>query len=374
MGRPLNHEKRAAQQEAFLAAFARTGMIRPSVEAAGINMSYHYRWLSSDPAYAARFAEAEQRVVDETVAQRRPHARGYRIKGARAEETRRKQEAFLVALPKTGIVMDAAREAGTYPATIYKWIREDAEFGAKAAQILEATQELSRRLKAERTGKASKESWTPERREAWGEYQRGSWTPEMRAAAGERIRKRWDDPEFKAAQGAARRAQAETPEARAANSERMKRLWADPVYRAKYQAAIENDERRLRLSEAARQQWAALTPEERKERMSSLRRIFKGGHKLTKIEATVMLALNDRDLPYLVHKPVDGYVADILVPSLRLVIECDGAWFHPQREVGDAVRDEAFRDLGYETLRLSEDEITSKDWARLDAAITRLSK
>lgn len=375
MGRPIDRAKRARQQQDFLDAYAQTGMVRRAVEAAGINMSYPYRWAKDDPVFAARYAELEQRVVAETLANRRPHPKGYKIKGARAEEIRRKQASILDALSKTGIVLDASREAGVSAASFYRWFREDADFAVKAGQILEDTKEVAQQIRAERTGAASQAAWNdPARREAWSEHQRTSWTPEMRAAAGNRSKKRWADPEFREDWLAVNRAAAQSPEGRAANSERMKRLWANPEYRAKYLAAIADEDRRLRLSEQAKAQWAALTPEVRKERMRSMRRVFKGGHKLTQIEAMVMMALNDRELPYLVHKPIDGYVADILVPSLNLVVECDGAWHHPQRREADAERDAVIKELGFETLRLTEDEIKAADWTRLDAEIRRLSQ
>jgi very-short-patch-repair endonuclease len=374
MARPTNWEKRARQQAAFLEAYAQTGMVRRGIEAAGVNMSYHYRWLKDDPSYAERFAALEQQVVGETLGGRRPHPKGYKIKGARAEENQCKRETFLAALAKTGIVLDASRETGISAASFYNWFRGDPEFAARAAQILEETRELSQRIKAERTGEAMRDTWDDGRREAWGEHQRGAWTPEMRTAAGERARERMADPEYRKAWLEANSEGRGTPEARAANSERMKRLWSDPGHRAKYLAAIADEDRRMRLSEQAKAQWEALTPEQRAEKMRNMRRVFKGGHRLTKIEATVMLALNDRELPYFVHKPVGGYVADLLIPSLSLVIEADGCWHHAQRPESDGERDEVIRTLGYETLRLSEDEITAEDWTRLDAEIARLSQ
>jgi len=154
----------------------------------------------------------------------------------------------------------------------------------------------------------------------------------------------------------------------------MKRLWADPEYRQRYQAAIDNPERRERLSEAAKAQWAALTPEEQEAKLRHMRRAFKGGHKLTSIESAVMLALNDRELPYVVHKQIGRYIADILIPSLHLVIECDGAWFHVQRRSSDEERDAELRALGFATLRLSEEEIKAQDWSRLDEKLTALAQ
>lgn len=372
--RPIDMEKRARQQAAFLEAYERTGMVRRATEAAGVNMSYHYRWLSSDEDYARRFAELEATVVADTLAHRRPHPKGYKIKGARAEEGRRKREAFLAALAKTGIVTDASAESGVSAATFYTWFRTEPEFAERAAAVLEETREIAARIKAERVGRGSKAAWEdPARREAWSAYQRGAWTPEMRAAAGERNKERLADPEYRAAWEEAARQGSRSEKGRAANSERMKRLWADPDHRARYIAAIADEDRRARLSEKAKREWAAMTPEERVQRMRSMRRVFKGGHRLTKLEAAVMVALNERDLPYFVHKPVGDYVADLLVPSLALVIEADGCFHHTQRAEGwDAERDRAVQSLGYESLRLSEEEIKSAAWSRLDAAVARL--
>ncbi len=374
MARRTNYEKRAPQQEALLAAYARLGLLRRAVEEAGLNQSHHYRWFKGDPAYRERFTALEAQIASETLANRRPHPRGYKIKGARVEERKRKQEAILAALKKTGIVLDAARETGVSAASFYTWFREDPEFAGKAAPILEETRELAQRIKAERTGAASRASWDdPARREAWGEFQRENWTPEMRAAAGERNRERQNDPEFREAWLEATRAASASPEGRAANSERMKRLWADPEHRARYIAAIADEDRRARLSEQARQQWEVLSPGERKEKMRSLRRVFKGGHRLSQIEADVLMALNDRDVAYQAHKWIDGYVADIVIPSLKLVIEADGAQFHPVDGERETARDEALKTLGYRTLRLTEKEIKAKDWTRLDQEIASLT-
>ncbi len=59
------HLKRqqAAQQEAFLKAFAIIGTVSAAAEAAGVGRRTHYDWMG-DPDYAARFAEASEAAAD----------------------------------------------------------------------------------------------------------------------------------------------------------------------------------------------------------------------------------------------------------------------------------------------------------------------
>jgi very-short-patch-repair endonuclease len=285
---------------------------------------------------------------------------------------------MLVALVKTGVILQAASEVGISAATYYQWCKDEDWFRRRAEQILNDTKELRRGVLAERLSKASRARWDdPGRREAWSEYQRSNWSEQKRAAAAERARQHYADPEARAAWEAATAAARNSPEGRARyarHSEFMRKRWAeDPEYRAKIIAAGQTPESRKLRSEAARQQWASLTPDARAEKLRKMRRVLKGGHRLTAIEAAVMLALNERELPYLTHKDIEGYVADIYIPSLKLIVECDGAWFHLQRQDSDAERDAILASLGFQTIRLTEVEITSKDWTRLDEIIEQLS-
>ena len=200
MGKPRNQEKRAREQEAFLAAFARTGIAKTAAEEAGIKPVQHYRWLKDDPPYAERFAAIEVPDRHVVAANRKPHPRGYQqAEGPRVEKRKRAQEAVLSALAKSGIVMDAAAEAGIFPAAFYMWCRKYSEFRERAEQILRDTEDKRREAVSGRISAAGLESWAdPERREGWSEYQQQAWTPEMRAAAGDRARERMADPEYKA--------------------------------------------------------------------------------------------------------------------------------------------------------------------------------
>jgi very-short-patch-repair endonuclease len=341
---------------------------------AGIHPPRHYGWLDTDPDYARRFAEVQERTRAAGILVRKPHPSGYRVQGSRAERRKANQEKVLTALATCGIIQQAAREAGISAATYYQWCRDEDWFRERAEQVLADTEDMRREIVARRVGNASRARWDdPGRREAWSEWQREHWTPERRAAASERMTARTANPESRAALGEASRARWAQPGAREKERERMKSQWADPDYRERVAGLSRTLEARERSREAATQQWAAMDPDTRSERVRHMHRAFKGGYKLTSIEAAVMSALNDREVPYLAHKPIGDYVADICVPSLRLVIECDGAYHHDQRKDGDAERDAALAALGYRTLRLAEKEIKARDWGRLDEMLGQLS-
>lgn len=95
----------------------------------------------------------------------------------------------------------------------------------------------------------------------------------------------------------------------------------------------------------------------------------------TSIEEIVAVELTERGVDF--EGPrirVDGYnyALDFLIPHLKLNIECDGTYWHderyfPGRKAHDDRRDDHIRSLGYEVLRLTQDEIEAGDWAKIDA-------
>lgn len=360
-GRPRNSERRQEQQDRFLAAFAKTGVISQAAEEAGIVAPQHHKWVADDTTYAARFAELKQQTADIAKLNRRksgiPKGYVHPPGSKKGDRKRASQDRLLVALAKSGIVADACRETGIHAESHVVWMRNDPTYAERAKEILDATADLRKEALAERIGKASRARWDdPERRRAWSEYQNTAWTPEKRAEAGRRARERMADPEYRAVWLAKNTSPMETPEGRERHAAHMKELWADPEYRERQIEGMRSPERRQRASEAAKAGWARMSPEERREIMRKRRVVFKGGFRLTQIEATVISALNDLGIWYRVHAKVDGYVADILIQP-DLVVECDGAWFHDQRPDTDEVRDQRLADFGFRTLRLAEAEI-----------------
>ncbi len=200
-GRPRNNERRQERQRAFRAAFARSGILSRAAAESGIVAQQHHRWLKEDEDYAAVFNVQKMRTAVLAQQNRKPAGcpKGFRYTtGPRAERRRINQERFLEALAATGIIADAAQETGIGAGTHVMWMRDDEEYAARTAEILEATAATRQKLVGERIGKASRERWDdPGRREAWSEHQRTNWTPEMREAAARRSRDRMHDPEFR---------------------------------------------------------------------------------------------------------------------------------------------------------------------------------
>lgn len=56
--------KREQQQEAFFRAYEKHGTITHSAREAGIDPSYHYKWLESDKTYPDRFKAAHRCAID----------------------------------------------------------------------------------------------------------------------------------------------------------------------------------------------------------------------------------------------------------------------------------------------------------------------
>ena len=80
------------------------------------------------------------------------------------------------------------------------------------------------------------------------------------------------------------------------------------------------------------------------------------------IEVKIQDFLSQLQIPYLKHQWIDiehGYQCDILIPSLNLVIECDGDYWHhyPYGNDIDHIRTKELIRDGYKILRLWECEI-----------------
>jgi hypothetical protein len=211
--------------------------------------------------------------------------------------------------------------------------------------------------------------------------QASTHSPESDAKRSEAMKRRWADPEYKARLSEADKA-SRTPESNARRSETHKELWEDPEYRARRAETEAQPEVKERRSAAAKAKHAE--PEFKERHREGLRRAweehpeaFSGSldHILAgpvnDLEVAVLTALAGRDVAFMVHKRLDRYEADIYVPELRLDIECDGTYWHsrPGRASRDAKRDARLGELGYNVLRLTETEITTGDWSRLDTAL-----
>lgn len=88
-----------------------------------------------------------------------------------------------------------------------------------------------------------------------------------------------------------------------------------------------------------------------------IRRLHYSMPKTTSIEEAVYAELERRGVTFVKQQVVDGlWVVDALVPGARLVIECDGEYWHslPEMEARDARKDRYLRSRGYTVFRFPE--------------------
>jgi len=82
----------------------------------------------------------------------------------------------------------------------------------------------------------------------------------------------------------------------------------------------------------------------------------------TKIEVKIQNFLKELGITFFTHQYMNiehGYQCDILIPSLNMVIECDGDYWHkyPTGTDNDHVRTKELIEKGFKVLRLWEHEI-----------------
>jgi SPP1 gp7 family putative phage head morphogenesis protein len=132
-----------------------------------------------------------------------------------------------------------------------------------------------------------------------------------------------------------------TPEQRKASSERMKlnNPMNDPIVKEKAQEALRIVYQKF--------------PEKRlNARMARLR----CSGNMTWIEKRMADLLDRIGIEYISQYPILNYNADFVIPSLRIVIECDGEHWHQDKEK-DAIRQKRIEDEGWFVLRYTGTKI-----------------
>jgi len=77
-------------------------------------------------------------------------------------------------------------------------------------------------------------------------------------------------------------------------------------------------------------------------------------------ESLLYAELEQRRIPFMRQQPIDGlYVVDALIPGARIVIECDGDYWHtqPALQERDKRKDKYLKARGYHVLRFWESEL-----------------
>jgi very-short-patch-repair endonuclease len=90
------------------------------------------------------------------------------------------------------------------------------------------------------------------------------------------------------------------------------------------------------------------------------RRLHYSMPKTTSIEEAVYSELERRGVTFVKQQVIDGFwVVDALVPGAKIVIECDGEYWHslPQMEERDRKKDKYLKSRGYQVFRFLESAI-----------------
>lgn len=75
-----------------------------------------------------------------------------------------------------------------------------------------------------------------------------------------------------------------------------------------------------------------------------------------RIWAELLRAKKMLGYPFLRQRPIDQYIADFLCKDLKLIIEIDGG-SHNMKGEYDKQRDNRLKELGYTTLRFTNEEV-----------------
>lgn len=154
-------------------------------------------------------------------------------------------------------------------------------------------------------------------------------------------------------------------------SERLKKLWRDPKYYAKMVASHKTETyRRLMKHYNSRPEFRAKIRRERAKQILPI--------KDTSIELIVQRFLHMQGIKFISHYPIflpdrRSHQADIYIPSLNLVIECDGVYWHSlsYRKNFDKYIDRKLPQMGYYVLRLPEAAIRSGDYKNILQSVKR---
>jgi very-short-patch-repair endonuclease len=100
----------------------------------------------------------------------------------------------------------------------------------------------------------------------------------------------------------------------------------------------------------------------------------------TTIEIKIQSFLKQSNIDFFTHQFITeikhGYQCDILIPSLNMVIECDGDYWHkyPTGTENDKIRTKELLEKGFKVLRLWEHEIRLMDLDEFRIRLNRIGR
>lgn len=83
------------------------------------------------------------------------------------------------------------------------------------------------------------------------------------------------------------------------------------------------------------------------------------GADITSIEHAMHEMLDELDVEYIIQFPIGEMHVDIFIPSVQLVVECDGDYWHGRTGAKghDYRRDQVIKRAGYQVIRIWESDI-----------------
>jgi very-short-patch-repair endonuclease len=211
-----------------------------------------------------------------------------------------------------------------------------------------------RQNKAEEMSKRVLELWeTPEfqaiqsekaSREMTERWKDSDWQAKMSRAATEL----WRDPEHRKMMSNILIERWKDPEWREFFSSFMVDQWQDSEYRETMLAYLQSPERRDQHGELMQKLWQDpdFVNKIALDRVGKIRSGYR-----TDIEAITEEALQQHDIDYEFEYRVGRYSVDFYLPQYKIALECDGEYWHRNREDEDAKRDEYLEERGLTVVR-----------------------
>ena len=111
------------------------------------------------------------------------------------------------------------------------------------------------------------------------------------------------------------------------------------------------DEEYKRKNSEAKKNFFLLYPEKHPNRISAKRGT------MSKIERTMARALSNRNIDFRYNERIGSYYPDFIVFPERIIIECDGKYWHRNSKQYELMRDSFLESEGFKVYRFGEDQI-----------------
>jgi very-short-patch-repair endonuclease len=219
-----------------------------------------------------------------------------------------------------------------------------------------------RNAKAEEMSKRVRELWMdPEYQEMQSlkatQQMTERWQdPEWRAKMVQVTTELWDDPEHREMMIRLMRERWQDPEWREFMSASMIEHWQEPEYRQARLDLLQNEDRRRQHGAVMRDLWEDPEFIEKivLDRVAKIRTGYR-----TDIERITEAELLRLGLDYEFEYRVGRYSVDFLLPNYSVVVECDGEYWHHDKQEKDSSRDAYLVNRGFSVVHLLASEIMS---------------